>query len=426
MGVKKPKPNEVMEVLLDIMNGEPMNARAWLPWPHKYLVALADEDRRECYRITKDNLVRPISIEAVASDILCYLNDHTPRPLFVSFDLAQKIARTFVASHKVSDLPPLTREFEDQELCFHRFPFPFERVHKTELKERCPLFSDILNRIKCNQDAFVQFLGSCTLNDGIDFQQFLLMRGRGTDGKGSIISMLAALHGPAFISAEEQDFYSAHWTHCIDNKRICAFGDVDDPGFVQHGKFKSITGGDPISVNPKGKPHKTIRPKIQFILATNQEHDLSGLKSDARRLIYVEFERSGVKIPNYSELLMGEAPAIFGYCKDQYMEHAGGREIKTSSEATEALLETAFEVFDGFVEQYTNPLGESRPVDLRTLFSHKVSSRQKEWHRFKTYLTEYRGVQIARIDNRRRFQGISIRPNIVLPIKRREDGGVSR
>lgn len=178
----------------------------------------------------------------------------------------------------------------------------------------CPTFDNFIERCGANGPALMAFIWS--IFEDVEVQQYILMRGEGEDGKGSLMRFIENLVGArAYHGTSSQD---KHWVAKLVGKRVAFWGDVNSTAFVMSESFKSVTGGDRVTVEEKYKPSFSASLDFRAFIATNNEPELTSKKSDLRRIIYIQVAELTPKIPYYEEKLKSEAAGILFKCREQF------------------------------------------------------------------------------------------------------------
>lgn len=209
--------------------------------------------------------------------------------------------------------------FEDDGLCFERWPWTFEQVTCNFDAQCPPIYEELLCRVS-NADAMCMFFGSL-FDPASDRQQYLYIYGSGQNGKGSIARVFQKVLGRAFRSEvpPSKNGGSQFWTSGLINVRLACFFDCNNNKFPRTGVFKSLTGGDPIRIERKNKQAYTTEIETKFMFLSNNLPDLSGEKADMRRAIYCQFLPTEViPDPNYETRLAKDALQFVQYCYNLY------------------------------------------------------------------------------------------------------------
>ena len=141
-----------------------------------------------------------------------------------------------------------------------------------------------------HKNILIAFLAA-TLRGRADLQKFLHLQGQGGTGKSTFIRLLLDLigkrncHSTTIAEWSGNRFESANGYQ----KRLIVFPD-EEKQVKNHGKFKSLTGQDPIRAEEKGKKAFSYQYDGMVIMASNQPVFVGGsLSAIARRSITVPF-----------------------------------------------------------------------------------------------------------------------------------------
>jgi hypothetical protein len=156
---------------------------------------------------------------------------------------------------------------------------------------------------------------------------------------------------------------------------------------------------------------------LKFIIATNEDVQITGLKSDRRRRIYVELDKNDQYIDDFHARFQKEAPLFLAYCKSEYARNYPRRSapIKVEDSVEDELEISGNEFFEMFVEQYCKTPGEIKRATLQMLFTNKCSRRREDWKRFKKYLRDHLGVKEDRVGGQWVLKNITIRGHVIVP-----------
>lgn len=408
---KRPTAKETISTMVAVMNGKRGFGNDGLePWPESYLVVQESDGRRRAYQSDDQKVLSEISIDGIAAGIYRYNYGHQDPPFDIDVDLATKIAKTYLISSKVIDEPKLVREFDEPGYCFHRHPYILlDNVCDEAMEGCCPLFSDMLGRIKYNREAFACFIGSLFVENS-PMQQYLVLKGEGGDGKSSMLNRLAEFFGPTYAASSSEKVKSLRWTTDTYQKRVVAFSDAQNLSFLNSEIFKTLTGGDSVSYMPLYKNAFTGRSEAKVIVCTNDDVDVTGMLSDRRRRIYVEIGAPESVTPFYEKELAEESQVFFSWCRWKYLQKYGDQQqaIEVEGWVENELEENSWDHFDAFFDQYCKPGGNCRRADVYRLFKNVCSRDNKEFKKFKYYLRKRYAVNEKRLDVWW-FEGIGLR-----------------
>ncbi|MEZ0208721.1 MAG: DUF5906 domain-containing protein [Candidatus Paceibacterota bacterium] len=279
-----------------------------------------------------------------------------------------------------------------------------------------PTFDNFISRCGSNGPALMAFIWS--IFEDVEVQQYVLMRGEGKDGKGSLMRLIERLVGSrAYHGASSQD---KHWVAKLVGKRVAFWADVNSTAFVMSEQFKSVTGGDKVTVEDKYKVSFSTKLDFRAFIATNNEPELTSKKSDLRRIIYVQVDELPTPIENYEEKLQAEAAGILHKCREQFnkLYNQTIKEIKCDDTLARDKA-AAFEIeFSGLVHQCFEigpefeTLNEEVFNEVRMVF--KFTSR---YGQFKNWLAREYGITEEKVKLSGRGKPVKILKGIKLKHK---------
>ncbi len=182
----------------------------------------------------------------------------------------------------------------------------------------CPIWLDLLDVALGREVAAIDLLqevfGYCLLGD-CRFEAFFILYGPGNTGKGTVAETLSGLLGATNVSALAlerlgEPFALANLIGKLANV-------VFDSGEIccgDEGTFKALASGEPVEVNEKHKPVRTMRLTAKHIILTNVLPGFADTSDGVwRRLKLVPFDR--VCPPEHRDVtlkqrLRAELPAI--------------------------------------------------------------------------------------------------------------------
>lgn len=164
---------------------------------------------------------------------------------------------------------------------------------------KCERWEASLNRVlpdQALQSILQEWFGYCLLPTN-EYQRIMILQGEGANGKTAVTEVLRHLVGPENCSAVPlEQMHTPHATEPMEGKLLniaTEWGHIDSAGV---NVLKAISGGGPITINPKHKRGYSVVLPTRMIVATNEAPRISD-RSDAiwRRLITIPFN---VQIPS--------------------------------------------------------------------------------------------------------------------------------
>lgn len=289
--------------------------KRWPPFPNNYYL-IADLNGGKHLVTEKNGEIHYISETALISDISRYCIDSgifdPQTPMF-----CQQAFKFWFYSTNPIPFPKFIADRSDKSKTFARLGFD---TNPKDFQGWPDSFKSILDR--CSQpDALCAFIGSLFYPQA-DKQQYLYCYGDGQDSKGTLMRFIHSLMGSSsqFLEAPERGdrFFNFRLLH----KRVAILADCDSSKFFSSARFKSLTGGDPVYIEEKGKNGYTMNLEAKWIVGSNDYPEITGAKSDIRRIIFVEFEcvPDCLRIAQFENLLLRDAELIVNGCKKKYME----------------------------------------------------------------------------------------------------------
>jgi hypothetical protein len=212
--------------------------------------------------------------------------------------------------------PAIIRMYDDPGLCFNRVPF------KT-YPGQTPLFEEFLSRAS-NSASIEAFIGSIFVPKS-DNHQYLWLYGDGLNGKSALIRFLCEVLGSAAICTEPPASNKSNpdrfWNfQTLLGRRLVIFPDCNDAKFPSTQKFKMISGGDKVTMEPKREFAFSAKINCKFMFASNEEPEIGSSMADRRRIIYSKLEviPNAMPDPQYQQKLWMEAPCIIHRCIEKY------------------------------------------------------------------------------------------------------------
>jgi putative DNA primase/helicase len=310
----------------------------------------------------------------------------------------------------------MVRAIGEPGYCLHRHPYVLlGGIDDAMVEGACPHFWDWAQRIKINRDAVIKFIGSIFV-DGSYNQQYLILKGEGQDGKGAMLNCLADFFGPLYAATFSDKVKTERWTTSTYNKRLVAFPDAQNLSFANLEVFKAITGGDSVPFRFLYQEEFSATSKAKFILCTNEDVDVTMMKSDRRRRIYAEMKTASSITSNYLAELKEEAQIFFSWCRTKFLEECElDSPVPVDNSVEDELESDALEEFCGFVDKFCKLGGGETIVqgELYKWFRQCYSKDKRDWRKFKYYMQRELGCTWQRLNNKRVWRGITMKPYLI-------------
>lgn len=314
--------SEVRHHVAIAMDYEPVPS-GWPDFPSRFH-KLVDPTGKEFFlEETENKIVKFISKHLPPQQILTYVIDMIPEE--ISFDMMKKHAdEVFYYWHSqrgaMLEKPLAIAEKSDERLAFSRLTFDLDDIENSICP---PIFEEFLSRTT-NRNCFAAFIGSIFFQDSY-MQQYLYVHGQGQDGKSSVMNVLRSIIGQGYQSINPKVSGDRFWYMKTYGKRLCVASDLNQyeaNKFPSSAEIKALTGGDPIFYEGKGEGGFTENSISKIILISNFPPTISGQKSDVRRLIYCQVEKTDNNdfgdIEKYVDRLKKESKQIIEYCISVY------------------------------------------------------------------------------------------------------------
>ncbi|QGU05105.1 hypothetical protein CETAM_09260 [Corynebacterium comes] len=234
-------------------------------------------------------------------------------------------------------------------------------------------------------------------------QKSLYLWGQGGTGKGTTHRVLERLLGAetnnTTVGAELKDlgseFGAAHWV----GKSLVCFTDAESgvqAGTQAVSRFKSMTGGDRVSINRKGKDYWQGVPSFRLMFLSNHAPAWRGnAKPMQRRLLVVQ--TTGELLPggendDLDERLVAELPGVLNWALDglsRLVEQGDFTESETQEADLEAMLVSDVGVRT-FVDEWLVPTTDPEKVTEYT--------RQDVFDQYKRWLEDVGGAYTKQLD----------------------------
>jgi hypothetical protein len=294
------------------MNREFMVSQ-WPQFPTTYRVMRDEKGETQTIAIAEDGVALFVNEEAILADIAKYIASCKH---LINFP-RDKDCKEILKYWKRTSTPIKTQDIA-MVLQASKPGITWRRLPWDLCDGPTPLFDDMMGRTT-NSKSLMHFIGSLFFNQS-DRQTYVWIYGKGGDGKGSLVSVLAGVLGDAYAS--ENTRVNQFWSSGILGKRLVCFPDCEDFLFPTSGLFKQITGGDKIRVERKNQAPFTSDLICKCMFLSNRKPELSTMEADMRRVIYCEMtkpdEMEGAE--SYRARLWDEAKHFLYKCVKMYQE----------------------------------------------------------------------------------------------------------
>jgi hypothetical protein len=331
---------------------------AAIAYVEKYKVLRGDDGILVPLEIVERGVVRPVSKEAVLTSLTQrYAAQLLPSAIKNEL-LPAFMGRLALYALRAEQIRPF--RFASDHLgdyAWARLPFDPDQ------NAACPAeFTQILERCDSPTAArsLVLFMGSL-----LDYEssrvQYLHLSGNGNDGKSTLTKLLVAVLGSRTCAElRAEDFRDGHATTVLEGARLVLFPDENDARFMSSGRFKSLTGDELLSINPKGQPRRNIVLHCKVVVCSNNRPDVHGTRADLRRIVpvYLKSYEGGEDL-GFVARLLSQKYQVMQYCYAEWLRFkaTGGEAVPIAAETRDeieafATIASAQEVLDRlFVER---------------------------------------------------------------------------
>ncbi len=338
---------------------------------HRYLT---QGDRSHVVQVGAYNVLLPLDVQQFEHELVSRsLGRYTRNQASEIARCVHTIMRTEMRDAFVLDglsVAPLLWSNESlSSYCWGRLQVPQEV--RTEPPEA---FAELLERCHspAQAEALAQWIGSLLDADSAR-DQYLYLQGDGNDGKSALCFALNQLMGSSAIQIRAATLNNTHSGTVLEGKRLMVLQDENAASFPSSGMFKTITGDDYMTVNPKFNQLYNIRLICKCLITSNNEPTLKGGKADERRLVYVRLKTYEGTDLTYKLRLASQAGEMMQYCWTKYSEWKtahpkGGTMGDTQIIADIMSTSTVAQAADLFAKLFViDPAGKIPSADFRTI-----------------------------------------------------------
>lgn len=327
-----------------------------IPWKHRYRTVEVARGVRLVVEENEDLSLVEVPLEEVVHRIVAWMRLQMNPDNYLTVKRASEVAQMWVAiSEPIQpDAIKSVRWKSEPGHTWRRLPWD-------QMTAPTPTWDKILAKMT-NAAAFRQWLGSLLFEEAKQ-HQYVWVHGMGNDGKGSMNRFLKAVFGRSYRSKQPPAPGDKFWTYGLIGARLVVFPDCNSQRFTTGGMFKSLSGGDPIDVEAKGKMSFTVSLDCKFLFFSNEKPNLSCEHADMRRIIYCEFVekmRPEDRDPLFEHKLWDEGGAFMTRCAEEYLAACPDhRPIICTTDAIEDWVATNDEEFQlVFDELFMQPACE--------------------------------------------------------------------
>jgi hypothetical protein len=191
-----------------------------------------------------------------------------------------------------------------------KIPYIRQDVLKTDLNAK---LIDLLDHMTNHEYLCAIIWGAL---NGIHYPYLIYIKGHGGDGKSSFISMLGKLFKNSIATFQEKDKFS---NRNMYNKGIINITENTNPYLLSKSIIKSITGGNYVNIEGKGKDGFNGQIMGLMIADSNINLSLLGEDFESRRLRFYEIVRRNIKERSgkqkYLEEISSTPNEFLNYCR---------------------------------------------------------------------------------------------------------------
>lgn len=196
---------------------------------------------------------------------------------------------------------------------------------------RCDRFRRFVAEITNDDEPLIDLLTKAlgySMAGDINEQVFFLCIGGGANGKSTLLELIAYLLGdlagtlPFSTLTRDRDTRSVQAEIAdLPGSRFVRASEVREGAYLDEGRLKSLTGGDPMTVARKYAHPFTFHPTFKLWLAVNHRPRVSDRSHGFwRRAVPIPFERTFAGDKRLEHVLRDEGPGILGWLVDACLQ----------------------------------------------------------------------------------------------------------
>ncbi len=402
---------EIANAIASVINFEadPIGFPWSIPWPHKFRVIEPAIGAKIIVRESDDQEISEVPADHVAHCIVSWLRLQKDKDSLVTFRKAREVVEMwlcFAEPIRQADIKSVRWKSE--------LGYTWRRLPWDKATGDTPTWDKIFGKLT-NAGSFRQWLGSLLYEEAKQ-HQYVWVHGMGNDGKGCINRFLEAVFGKSYRSKQPPAQGDKFWTYGLLGSRLVVFPDCNSQTYTTGGAFKSLSGGDPVDVEAKGRMSFTTRLNCKFLFFSNEKPNISCEDADMRRIIYCEFfekTKDEDKDPDFETKMWDEGGHFLSRCVAEYLEACPRHQnIQSDKDDIQTWVSVGEERFQAFfdslfmipIEQYRNtrllgPLTDEqlnlitvRPEDMLACLSAAFPDR-KDQMQFRDWMYKKYNVQ---------------------------------
>lgn len=347
-----------------------------VPWEGEFHIIEPSPGGRLILEELEGKVMREMPLDYLANRIVEWLLRQKMPEVVLSYRRAKEVIemwRAIMTPIPMADIKPVAW-LDEPCYTWHRLPWAKDASNGLPM----PSWESLLARMT-NSKSFMAWIGSLFFEQS-SLHGYLWLHGKGGDGKGSINRFLKRVFGRAYRSKQPPGPHDRFWTYDLIGARLVVFPDCEDSRFVARGLFKSLTGGDPISVEAKGQMAFTTLLTAKYLVLSNEKPSISSEVADMRRIIYCELEK-GPYDPGYEDRLWEEGGTFLAACIAVYAQaYADHRPIIAETDQISDWVSTVEEPMEVVFDKWfvLDPEGRVVPAEMQAILREEWRHRPQQ------------------------------------------------
>lgn len=325
----------------------------------------------------------------------------------------KKLSFTLIPKHR---LEGAYGECQLDDLTVNREEYKTFDWVKEVLADQSEAWTEIIARMK-NAEAVMAWFGSLFERESGN-QQFVYLHGEGGDSKGTIVRVLQTVFGKKLYHSQNlpdrgsgaKRFFQAP----LEGKLLLICPDTAG-GDIFSDTMKSVTGGDDLVIERKGKDARNASNHVRVLEISNDRPRIPNIEWARRRIIYGKLEKvTGESKPRFEETLLKDAKVFFSLCKYVWDYQVDKMHIKQDKRVYDENSAIINDDLLSLVDKYFEF------TDVSTLYSADYKAKKNEFPHItvadfhdvvKTYFKGHSVAQIRALIND--FYPVSTKPELL-------------
>lgn len=169
-----------------------------------------------------------------------------------------------------------------------------------------------------SQRSLVLFLGSL-LDDNSSRKQYLHLFGHGGEGKSTLLDAITKAFKGRAVGLTASRLQGSHFGSELEGNRLYLFCDENNSGFFSSGNFKSLTGDNSLTINPKFEKPRTITLTGKVVVCSNAQIEIQDNHADRSRIISIELENKEKEL-GWHKGFLDKGLDMLLYCYQEYLD----------------------------------------------------------------------------------------------------------